>query len=92
MSLDYRKFTLFQGNIPENRNRNFCNYYKSFYHNRNKGKKKMKRKKLKLSEFDDDALEILYHWANCAILAGTAQVQQMITPIIAEYEARGLRK
>lgn len=52
----------------------------------------MKRKKLKLSEFDDDALEILYHWANCAILAGTAQAQQMITPIIAEYEARGLRK
>lgn len=79
MSLDYRKFTLFQGNIPENRNRN-------------KGKEKMKRKKLKLSEFDDDALEILYQWANCAILAGTAQAQQMITPIIAEYEARGLRK
>lgn len=52
----------------------------------------MKRKKLKLSYFDDDALEILYQWANCAILAGTAQVQQMITPIIAEYEARGLRK
>lgn len=59
---------------------------------RKQRKGQMKRKKLKLSEFDDDALEILYQWANCAILAGTAQVQQMITPIIAEYEARGLRK
>lgn len=52
----------------------------------------VKNRKLKLSEFDDDALEILYQWANCAILAGTAQVQSMITAILNEYEQRGLHK
>lgn len=51
-----------------------------------------KQRKLNLFEFDDDALEILYQWANCAILAGTAQVQQMISAILTEYERRGLRK
>ncbi|MBO5704736.1 MAG: hypothetical protein J6R99_01840 [Alphaproteobacteria bacterium] len=51
-----------------------------------------KRKKIKISEFDDEALEIMYGWANCAILAGTAQCAQMITAIITEYEQRGLHK
>lgn len=53
---------------------------------------KTKKHKLKLSEFDDDELEILYQWTNCAILAGTAQVQDMIFAITNEYERRGLRK
>lgn len=53
---------------------------------------KSKQHKLKLSDFDDDALEIMYQWANNAIMCGTAQCAQMITAILTEYEQRELRK
>lgn len=52
----------------------------------------IKRKKFKPAEFDDDALEILYQWANCAVLCGTAQVGEMITGILTEYEQRRSEK
>lgn len=54
----------------------------------------MKRKQFKLNvaDFDDEALEILYQWANNAVLCGTAQVQNIIPAILTEYEQRRAQK
>lgn len=49
---------------------------------------KMKPKKMNLADYDDDALDVLYQWAQCAILCGTPMVQHMIPAIINEYESR----
>lgn len=51
---------------------------------------KVKRRKLELSEFDDDALQIMYAWANNAIICHTAQQTERIAAIITEYQRRGL--
>lgn len=53
---------------------------------------KTKQTKINVQEFDDDALEILYQWANNAVLCGTAQVQHIIPAIIQEYEKRQKQK
>lgn len=47
----------------------------------------MKKKKIDITEFDDEALEILYAWANNAILTRNPQAQ-WISAIINEYERR----
>ena len=51
---------------------------------------KMKKRKVDLSEVDDDALTIMYQWAQNAILCHTVQQTERITAIITEYQRRGL--
>lgn len=50
----------------------------------------MKKNKncVNVHEMDDDALEILYAWANNAILTRKAQCDKLITQILTEYEQR----
>lgn len=48
----------------------------------------MKQKKMNLADYDDEAIDIMYQWAQCAILCRTPQVQHMIPTIINEYQYR----
>jgi len=50
----------------------------------------MKRRKIDFTQIDDDALRIMYAWANNAIICRTAQQTERITAIITEYQRRGL--
>lgn len=49
---------------------------------------KINKRQLNLSEYDDDALEIMYQWAQCAIVCRTAQVHDMSAAIISAYQDR----
>jgi len=51
---------------------------------------KMKRRKIDFTQINDDALRIMYAWANNAIICRTAQQTERITAIITEYQRRGL--
>lgn len=50
----------------------------------------IKQEKMNLADYDDDVLDILYQWAQCAILCGTPTVQHMIAATVNEYESRRL--
>lgn len=49
---------------------------------------KQNKSRVNVHEMDDDALEILYVWANNAILTHKPQCEKLITQILTEYEQR----
>lgn len=49
---------------------------------------KQTKNRVNVHEMDDDALEILYAWANNAILTHKPQCEKLITQILTEYEQR----
>lgn len=48
------------------------------------------KKKIDFSIIDDEALSIMYQWAQNAIICGTPQQTERISAIITEYQRRGL--
>lgn len=53
---------------------------------------KQTKSRVNVHEMDDEALKILYAWANNAILTRTAQRDELIAQILTEYEQRKMAR